>query len=385
MDDSAPVMKTSNRPLPEYRRSDRRKESVPVKTILATIGLVIATYLGWRLLLQLSNILELIFIAVFFALVLNPAVDFVEQRLRIRRGLAASTVFIFGLVLFGLLMYLFIRPLADQTQQLIDKAPQIVTDAQEGRGTVGRFVERYNLADYVSDNQARLRDAVENSTGSIVSIASTVASTIATLVTVLVLAFMMLLYGSHMVRLPLIFFDHEKQERISKVANDAAKAVTGYVLGNLLISVIAGIVTYVTLSALGVPFAFVLAVFVSFADLIPLVGATLGAIPTIAVAALHSPTAGVVTFIVYVLYQQVENYFIQPAVMSKTVNLNPLIILVSALIGVDLAGLLGALLAIPIAGVIQVVGRDLFDHRSARFKPEPTIGANQVPMSKTTD
>src|SRR4051794_12972374 len=91
----------------ERRRSDRRKESVPVKTILATIGLVIATYLSWRLVLQLQNILDLFFIAGFFALVLNPAVDFVERRLRVRRGLAASTVFVIGLTLFGLMMYLF--------------------------------------------------------------------------------------------------------------------------------------------------------------------------------------------------------------------------------------------------------------------------------------
>jgi predicted PurR-regulated permease PerM len=367
------------------RGGDRRREQVPVKTILATIGLVIATYLSWRLLLQLQNILELIFIAGFFALVLNPAVDFIEHRLKVRRGLAASVVFIVGLIICGLLMYLFIRPLVDQTQQLIDKAPQLVTDAQEGRGTVGRFVDRYDLAEYVSENQARLREAVSDSTGSIVSIASTVASTIATLVTVLVLAFMMLLYGRHMLRVPLVFFDRENQERISKVANDAAKAVTGYVLGNLLISIIAGLVTFVTLSALGVPFAVVLAVFVAFADLIPLVGATLGAIPTIAVAALHSPTAGIVTFIVYVLYQQIENYLIQPAVMARTVNLNPLVILVSALIGVELAGLLGALLAIPIAGAIQVIGRDVFDHESRRFKHEPTIGVDEIPMSKTSD
>src|SRR5206468_471911 len=161
----------------------------------------------------------------------------------------------------------------------------------------------------------KLRDAASHSTGSIVSIASAVASTIATLLTVLVLAFMMLLYGRDMIKLPLIFFDHEDQERISKVANDAAKAVTGYVLGNLFISVIAGIVTFVTLEALSVPFAVVLAVFVAFADLIPLVGATLGAIPTIAVSFLHSPTAGIVSLTVYIVYQQIENHFIQPVVM----------------------------------------------------------------------
>jgi predicted PurR-regulated permease PerM len=198
----------------------------------------------------------------------------------------------------------------------------------------------------------------------------------------LVLSFMMLLYGREMLKLPLIFFDQEDQSRITKVANDAARAVTGYVLGNLVISVIAGIVTFVTLAATGVPFAVVLAVFVAFCDLIPLIGATLGAIPTIIVAFLHGSTAGIVTLVVYVVYQQVENHLIQPAVMSRTVHLNPLVVLVSALIGVELAGLLGALLAIPLAGVIQVVGRDLFDHRHRRFKGEPTVGTDEVPVSQ---
>src|SRR5262249_41499738 len=162
------------------------------------------------------------------------------------------------------------------------------------------------------------------------------------------------LYGRDMAKVPLIFFAPSVQERITKVANDAAKAVTGYTLGNILISIIAAIVTFVTLEALNVNFAIVLAVWVAFADLIPLIGATLGAIPTVIVASLHSPTAGIVTIIVYIVYQQFENHVIQPAIMHKTVNLNPLIVLVSALIGVDLAGLLGALLAIPVAGVIQV-------------------------------
>lgn len=378
MSDNAPFVDRRN----PYRR---RKEDIPVKTIVATIGLVIATYLSWRLLIQLQNILELIFIAVFFALILNPAVDLLENRMHLRRGLAASVVFIAGLVLFGLLVYVFVDPLVSQTQELVNRAPQYVRDAQEGRGTIGHLVDRYNISEYVQENQDRLRDALSSSTGSIVSIASTVASTIATLLTVLVLAFMMLLYGRDMVKIPLIFFDPQTQNRIQHVANDAAKAVTGYVLGNLLISLIAGVVTFATLSALGVPFAVVLAVFVAFTDLIPLIGATLGAIPVIVVSFLHGPTAGVVSIIVYVIYQQVENHLIQPAVMSRTVNLNPLVILVSALIGVEIAGILGALLAIPVAGVIQVIGRDLFDHRHHRFKGEPTVGTEEVPVSRIPD
>jgi hypothetical protein len=154
------------------------------------------------------------------------------------------------------------------------------------------------------------------------------------------------------------------------------------VMGNLLISVIAAVVAYIALAILGVPFRSVLALWVGFADLIPLVGATLGAIPAVGVAFLHSTTAGVVMLIVFVVYQQFENHVLQVVIMSKTVQINQLFVLVSVLVGVELSGFIGALLAIPAAGVFQVVVRDLWDHRRGRWKPELTIGEDEVPLSE---
>jgi predicted PurR-regulated permease PerM len=156
--------------------------------------------------------------------------------------------------------------------------------------------------------------------------------------------------------------------------------VSGYVFGNLLISVIAGTATWVMLSLLGVPYAGVLGLWVGFTDLIPLVGATVGAIPTIAFAFLHSVPAGVIATIFFILYQQFENHVLQVTIMSRTVKVNPLGVLVSVLVGVELFGLFGALLAIPGAGVIQVVVRDLYDNRRGSLKPEPAAGADDVPV-----
>ena len=164
------------------------------------------------------------------------------------------------------------------------------------------------------------------------------------------------------------------------MAADCSRALTGYVMGNLLISVIAGVLTGIALVAFGVPFAGVLALWVGFADLIPLVGATLGAIPTIGVAFLHSTPAGVGMLIFYIVYQQFENHVLQVSIMSKTVKVSPLTVLVSVLVGVELLGFMGALLAIPAAGVIQVVVRDIYDDRQGRLKAEPTVGADDVPI-----
>ena len=176
-----------------------------------------------------------------------------------------------------------------------------------------------------------------------------------------------------------------RRERVRRVAGDCAKAITGYMAGNLLISLIAGAAAYVALLILGVPFREVLALWVAFADLIPLVGATLGAIPTIGVAFLHSTPAGIAALIFYVVYQQFENHVLQVTIMSRTVALNPLVVLVSVLVGVDLFGVLGALLAIPAAGVIQVIARDLWDNRRGRLKPEPTIGEDEIPVSQAKE
>jgi predicted PurR-regulated permease PerM len=155
-------------------------------------------------------------------------------------------------------------------------------------------------------------------------------------------------------------------------------------LGNLLISLIAGSATFVLLKILGVPYAEVIALFVAFCDLIPLVGATLGAIPTIGLAFLHSTTAGIVAAIFYVVYQQFENHVLQVTIMSRTVDVNPLTVLISVLVGVELFGFLGALLAIPIAGVLQVVLRNIYDERLGRWKDEVTVGEAEIPASEVT-
>jgi predicted PurR-regulated permease PerM len=130
----------------------------------------------------------------------------------------------------------------------------------------------------------------------------------------------------------------------------------------------------------GVPFAFILALWVAFADLLPLVGATLGAIPPILVAFLESPGIGIATIVFFVAYQQFENHVLQPVVMSRTVKLNPLAVLVAVLVGVKLAGLLGALLAIPVAGALQVVIRDVWDERRGTVKEVLSVGADETPV-----
>jgi predicted PurR-regulated permease PerM len=360
-----------------------QREHVPVRTIMATIGLVLATVIALYLIALLARIEALLIVAAFFAVVLSPPVSFLQRRLHLRRGLATMVVFLVGLALFSAMLYAFIRPLVDQTSHFSKVFPKYVEDARKGRGTIGHIVKRYNVDSWVKRNQKKLQSYVSKSGGKAVNIVRRVASGLAALVTVIVLAILMMIYGPGILEGALGMLSPPMRRRVKPVAVDCARAITGYVFGNVLISVIASTVTFVSLWILGVPFKGVLALWVAFADLLPLVGATLGAIPTVGVAFIHSPVAGVVMIAVFIVYQQFENHVLQVAIMSRTVQINQLTVLVSVLIGVELAGLLGALLAIPAAGVIQVIARDVYDHRRGRFKDEPTIGEDEIPASQT--
>src|ERR671936_1123270 len=165
----------------------------------------------------------------------------------------------------------------------------------------------------------------------------------------------------------------ESQPRWRRVGYDIYRTVGGYVTGNLLISLIAGISSTIVLIIMGVPYAVALGLIVAFLDLIPLAGATLAAIIVAAVAFIHSLVAGIVVIAFFVVYQQVENHLLQPVVYGRTVQLSPLAVLISVLIGAELAGVLGALAAIPVAGALQVILVDYLKHRR-RERPAEAAG-----------
>lgn len=365
---------------PEPVRLDRTP--VPWRTIWATIGSVVLTLAAIALVKSVSKVLVWLVIAGFFAIVLTPPVDFLEHRARMRRSLATVLMILALLGAISGLLYSFITPIVDQSQEFADNFPRYVQDAKAGRGPLGGVVKRYNLDKRIEEHKDDFQKALNGLGRNSLDIVKGVGNAVAAALTIFVLTILMLLSGPRMMRTGLGALSPPTSERVRHVAADCAKAVTGYVAGNLLISVIAGTTTFVFLWVADVPFRAVLALWVAFADLIPLVGATLGAVPAVLVAFLNSTSQGIATVVFFVLYQQFENHVLQVTIMSKTVDLNPLVVLVAVLIGVELTGLLGALLAIPVAGIIQVLGRDMYDERRGRLKDEPTIGERQIPVSE---
>lgn len=366
-------------------RPQAPRPPVPWRTIVATIAAVAGALLAYKALVQLHRVLVWLLIAGFFAVVLSPAVDFLERKLKMRRAVATLVVFVVMLATFAALMYAFIRPLYDQGQEFADNFPRYVEEAKAGRGPIGGLVKHYNLDQKLDENKDRIRTSINGVGSHSLQILAGVGNAVAGTLTILVLAFLMILQGPKLQAGALRAMSPAHRKRYRAVAGDSARAITGYMAGNLLISVIAGVFTFIFLFAVDIPFRGVLALWTAFADLIPLVGATLGAVPAVVVAFLDSPVKGFAVIAFFVAYQQFENHVLQVTVMSRTVDLNPLAVLVSVLVGVDLFGLLGALLAIPVAGVIQVVSRDIYDTRQGRLKDEPTIGEEERPISEVEE
>ena len=362
--------------------STQPRPPVPWRTILAVALVVALSYAGFLLLRELTRVITWIVVAAFFTVVLAPAVDVLQRRMHLRRALATAIVFLLGLVVLVGLLYVFIRPVVSSVSSFVDDLPTLVEDAKEGRGPVGELVSRYNLEEYVQDNQARFQSALRSAGAPALSIAQSVFSGIIAFITIMVLTFLMILRGPELCASALSLVAPAHRERVRRVSAEASKAVSGYMFGNLVISLIAGISTYVFLRIVGVPYAEVLALWVGFADLIPLVGATLGAIPTVGFAFAQSVPTGIATLVFYIVYQQFENHVLQVTVMSRTVDVNPLAVIISVLVGVELFGFLGAALAIPAAGVIQVVVRSLYDLRRGTAGPLLVAdGAETVPIA----
>jgi predicted PurR-regulated permease PerM len=349
---------------------------------LVVIGLVLATLLVLALAYETRQVLVWILIAVFFAVALHPVVTWLEKKVRwIKRWLATLIVYLVALVFIGGLVAIFVVPLVREGTQLADQIPRLIEDIRAGRGPAGRLAERFNVVDYIQSHATQIRGYVSQLGAPTLAVLRTAATGVAGVVTIFVLSYLMVLQGQKVIDGFLALFEEQRAERIRRVSHDCAKTVTGYISGNLLISLIAGTLTYAILAILGVPFAGLIALFVGLADLIPLIGATLGAVVGVVSAFTQSITAGIIVIVFFVVYQQLENHLLQPLIFSRTVKLNPLTVLLAILIGVELTGILGALLAIPVAGIIQIVARDIWDTRQGRLKPEPTVGSTEEPIA----
>jgi len=354
-----------------FQAADRRH--VPLRTVLVTVAVVVATYLAGQLLYLLRDIVLLMLVAGFTAMLLSPAVAKVQRRVP-RRGTAVAIVTLWAALVFLGLAAAFGVPLVNGITHLAGRMPGYVASAQHGSGWIGHLVARYHVQSWVQRNTPKLAGYAQSLARPALTVGKGAVSLIIELFTVFVLVLLLLLEGPKMRTWTLGQMTPGRQAAVTRIAGDVSGKVTGYMFGNLLTSLIAGIVVFVTLLILGVPFPLLWGLWVALVDFLPMIGGALAGIPTVLFAFIAGgPTAGIVTAAVFAVYTQIENHVLNPVVMSKTVRINPLLVFIAVLAGASLGSLIGgifggfvaALLAIPTAGALQVLVKEIWQATAA--------------------
>jgi predicted PurR-regulated permease PerM len=351
---------------------EERLVSFRPRAILVVLGIILAAVIMITVVQAARGILIWIFVAMFLATALNPAVEWLTEHGVPRRGLAVGVVFFGAILAIAALGATIIPTIVAQVNDFVDAVPGYVEDLTAGRGRLGFLEREYHITE-------RVREALSNGgtskllgfSGTAVAVTKGVVTAVVATVTISFLTLFMLLEGPAWVERIYSLLPEEKQPRWRKVGHDIYRTIGGYVTGNLTISLIAGVVSTAVLLGVGVPYAVALGLLVAILDLIPLAGATIAAILVSTVAFLDSTTSGVIVLVFFIVYQQIENHVLQPIVYGRTVQLSPLAVLIAVLIGAELAGVIGALAAIPVAGALQVILVDWLQYRRARLVERP--------------
>jgi predicted PurR-regulated permease PerM len=321
---------------------------------------------------QIRDVLVWTAAALFLAVALNPLVARLEPRLG--RTAAALVVFLGFVVVLIATLAALVAPFVTQVDQLTTGLPNALQDARHNH-TFARLDSRFHLVEHARAHA----DAVP---GYVFGTAGTVLGGVVAVTTVLFLMIFLLIELPNLSRLVLGQLQPAQRERAIAIAQHANRQVGGYVFGNLVISVICGTVTWLSLYVLGVPYSLALAVFMAVFDIIPLVGATIGSIVVIGAAfLLTGTTAGIAMFVIVMVYQQIENHVLQPLIYGRTVALSSLTVLLAVLVGGAALGLVGALLAIPIAGTLQAVIGEILANRAERIRRDGPSGEEAVEAS----
>jgi predicted PurR-regulated permease PerM len=365
----------------------RASTSQVVRTVaiaLLTTAVVLgALFLIW----QVRTFVGWLVIALFLAAVLNPAVNWLQRRHRlIKRPIAIALTYLGVLVALLFVVGIFLPVLVDQINALAKfvttaaNAPEGPTEYIKGlaqQNGLGGFFQMFS--DQLDDLRKQLGELLKNLFSASGQIAVSAAGFVAALATVLTLTFFLLLGSERYVNAGVGLFPEAHQPLVRRLLTQSAGAISGYITGNLAISVICGVTTFAVLLVLGMPYAAPLALLVAVLDLVPLVGATLGGALLVIVGLFVEPWKALVLLVFVLVYQQVESNFLQPMVYSKAVQLNGLVILIALLVGGQLLGIPGALLAIPVAEIIRIVVTELLAYRRERQQANKPAVSSQSP------
>lgn len=360
-----------------FRKSDDIPEvaiTVSFETFFRTTVLIVTTIILLQALHKASHAILIIFIAFFFALALNGPVYALSRRLpgkrKGSRSLATSLSFLVVILLLAGFLVSIVPPLVRQTQNFVDAAPTLVRDFRSQDSQPGKIIRKYNLEKQVDSLSDQLAARTKDAGGAAFSTIQRISSSAFALLTILVLTFMMLVEGPRWVRFGRELVPESHKDTADRLAQDMYRVIRGFVNGQVTLAALAAVLIVPVLLILDISYPVALMVVVFVCGLIPMVGHTIGAIIVSIVALFESTSAALIILTYYILYQQIENYAIQPRIQANSTNMSPLLVFVSVVVGVSFGGLVGGLLAIPVAGCLRILLLEYLRHQNIISTPQ---------------
>ena len=349
-------------------------DGISTRAILHVLVVLGAVSAGLWLLWVSRGVVTWLAIAAFLAVAINPLVNLLQNRARLRRAPAILVVYLLLTAIVAGLALLFVPPLIDAGQQATRDVPGYV-DRLSQSSVVQDLDREYGVLERLKTEATTTLEGIAGPDTAF-SLASRVINGLLALISIAVICFLLSLYGPRLRAWVVTLVEGDRRERLERVCDRIYRVISGYVLGILLVATTGGFAVWLFLTILGVPFALLLAFWAGLSSLIPLVGATIGGVPYIVVAFFQSWQAGVAAIVFLVVYQQIENNVFQPVIHRFTVQLNPLWIILAVLVGANVLGVVGALMAIPVAGIAQVLIQEWW----STPRPAPAGAGALVPL-----
>lgn len=371
----------------------RKRDDVPevaltisAETFTKVALLVIGTVILLAALHRATHALLLIFAAFFLALALNAPVAWISHHLpgkkRGSRALGTTISFLIVVILLGAFIASIVPPLVRQTESFAHAAPHLVSEFRDQNSAVGKFIRHYHLQKQVNAFSNQLSERLKHAGGAVFSTAHTIGSSVFSLLTILALTFMMLVEGPRRLEFLRELVPTRRRSLYDSLTHDMYRVVKGYVNGQVILAALASLLITPALFILHISYPVALIVVIFTCGLIPMIGHTIGAIIISLVALFHSTSSAIIILIYYLLYQQLENYLIQPRIQANSTDMSPLLVFGSVVLGVSFGGIFGGLVAIPVAGCLRVALLEYL--RAQRLIEAPVVKAEIAEATSKT-
>ncbi|MFA5004023.1 MAG: AI-2E family transporter [Candidatus Saccharimonadales bacterium] len=360
-----------------FRRSNAPEKvefTVTNRTVIRVVVMVILAFVLLAAIKRSAHTLTLIGVALFLALALNAPVHWLAShipgRKRGSRSLATALSILIVIIALGGFLTAIVPPVVRQTNSFIKAAPTLISDLRSQDSSAGKFIRRYKLEGQVEKVSKQLSNRLNNASNTAVSTVTRIGSSVFATLTVLVLTVMMLTEGPKWLKMFKALLPDHQHDHAEKLARDMYQVVKGFVNGQVLLAAIAALLIVPMLFILHISYPIALMVVVFICGLIPMVGHTIGAIIVTTVALFHSIPTAIIILAYYILYQQIENYVVQPRIQANATNMSALLVFIAVILGVNFGGLLGGLVAIPVMGCMRIALIDYLENREILTKAE---------------